>query len=175
MEPRWTTTSRNFQYRLPVCAVWCLPFLWHWWFIFGLWPLSFFFSLLQSCCLTCCSSLHTHAAYCSCITNELNCFCVRPVLQFVQFYCPNPSLQHACSPSHPWLYGDLKSRRYSSSKLLMKVMNSARPDQTPGELRTEEVSLSFYFDSKLSVTTEPYFQSVWYSLFIWVYFSFLLT
>lgn len=42
----------------------------------------------------------------------------------------------------------------------MKVMNSARPDQTPGELRTEEVSLSFHFDSKLSVTTEPYFQSV---------------
>lgn len=130
--------------------------------VIHVWPvISFFiFFLLQSCCLTCCSSLHTHAAYCSCTANEINSFRVRPVLQFVQFYCSNPTLQHACSPSHPWLCGDLKSRHYSSSKLLMKVMNSARPDQTPGELRTEELSLSFYLDSKLPVTTEPSFQSV---------------
>lgn len=90
-------------------------------------------------------------------------FGVRPVLQFVSFYNLNAIPQYACSSLPPSaMCADLKSRFYSPSKLLIKVMKSARTDKTPVELRTKDLSLSLYFDSKLPVTIEPCFQSVWY-------------
>lgn len=112
-----------------------------------------------------CHLLFLTAADCSCMAAEpcaLLVLCktnstVCPVFTTSILSCNIPAV-----PSHPALCADLKRGFYLSSKLLMKVMNTAKPDQTPMELRTKELSLSLYFDSKLPVTTEPCFQSVWY-------------
>lgn len=79
-------------------------------------------------------------------TSHFMVFCVKPVLQFVQnFYSPNPLLQCACSSSHPELCGDVKSRLCSWPVLLMKVINSGRPDQTPRELGNQGAQMIFLF------------------------------